>query len=40
MREADIKKSAVEHMWMHATQMRDVATDIGRGSLSKGTVVA
>ena len=35
MREADIKKSAVEHMWMHATQMRDVAT---RAQVALGTI--
>lgn len=29
MREAEIKKSAVEHVWMHGTQMRDVAEDVG-----------
>ena len=36
MREADIKKSAVEHMWMHATQMRDGATDIGARIIVEG----
>jgi adenosylmethionine-8-amino-7-oxononanoate aminotransferase len=36
MRDAEIKKSAVEHVWLHATQMRDVAADIGTRIIVEG----
>lgn len=36
MREAEIKKAAVEHVWLHATQMRDVAADIGTRIIVEG----
>jgi adenosylmethionine-8-amino-7-oxononanoate aminotransferase len=37
MGETEIKQSAVEHVWMHATQMRDVAADIGSRIIVEGT---